>query len=131
MQLKNNFLYPFIILFSLLTGLFLTTYKFLLSKNVDFKILIWANIIFFIIYLLVFLYQKKALQHSNPNVFIRSIMGGMMAKMFLTVIAVFGYVVLVGDTYNKKAVFISLIIYLLYLSVEVYSLMKLVKTKNG
>jgi hypothetical protein len=131
MQLKNNFLYPFIILFSLLTGLFLTTNKFLLSKNVDFKILIWANIIFFIIYLLVFLYQKKALQHSNPNVFIRSIMGGMMAKMFLTVIAVFGYVVLVGDTYNKKAVFISLIIYLLYLSVEVYSLMKLVKTKNG
>ena len=131
MQLKNNFLYPFIILFSLLTGLLLTTNKFLLSKNVDFKVLIWANIIFFILYLLIFLYQKKALQHVNPNVFIRSIMGGMMAKMFITVIAVFAYVVLMGDDYNKKAVFISLIIYLLYLSVEVYSLMKLVKTKNG
>ena len=131
MQLKNNFLYPFIILFGLLTGLLLATNKFLVSKNVDFKILIWANIIFFIIYLLVFLYQKKALQHTNPNVFIRSIMGGMMAKMFITVIAVFAYVILTGDDYNKKAVFISLIIYLLYLSVEVYSLMKLLKKKNG
>lgn len=131
MQLKNNFLYPFIILFSLLTGLFLATNKFLISKNVDFKILIWANILFFIIYLLVFLYQKKALQHANPNVFIRSVMGGMMAKMFVTVIAVFAYVVLVGEHYNKKAVFISLLIYLLYLAVEVYSLMKLLRKKNG
>ena len=131
MQLKNRFVYPFFILFSMITGVLLTTHQFLLSKNIDFKILIWANSIFFLIYLLVFLYQKKALQHANPNVFIRSIMGGMMAKMFITVIAVLGYVVLFGDAYNKKAVFISLLMYLLYLAVEVFSLMKLVKKKNG
>ncbi len=131
MELKNKFAYPFFILFSMITGLLLATHQFLLNKNIDFIVLIYANSIFFLVYLLVFLYQKKALQHSNPNVFIRSIMGGMMAKMFLTVIAVFAYVVLLGDDYNKKAVFISLLIYLLYLAIEVYSLMKLLKKKNG
>ncbi len=131
MQLKNNFLFPFIILCSLLTGLLFTTHQFLEKKNIDWTVLLWANIIFFILYLLIFLYQKKALQHANPNVFIRSIMGGMMAKMFITVIAVFAYVFLLGDDYNKKAVFISLLMYLLYLAVEVYSLMKLLRKKNG
>ncbi len=99
--------------------------------GVDVNVLLGANGIFFIINILVFLYQKQALTNPNPNVFIRSVLGGMMVKMFVCAIAVFGYVVLLGPTYNKKAVFISMFLYLIYLAVEVATLMRLNNKKNA
>ena len=80
--------------------------------------------------LLVFFMQKNALNNKNPNVFIRSVMAGMMIKMFSTVLAVLAYVVLVGPTYNKNAVFISLFMYLLYLAAEVFAISKVNSKKN-
>ena len=78
----------------------------------------------------VFFIQKNALQNTNPNVFIRSVILGMMIKMFSTVLAVLAYVVLVGQGYNKKAVFIALFMYLAYLATEVIIISKENK-RNG
>ena len=71
------------------------------------------------------------MQHSNPNVFIRSVMAGMMIKMFIVIVAVIAYVLLSGKSFNKPAIFISLLLYLVYLAVEVAAVMKLNKRKNA
>ncbi len=126
-----RFLLPLLSLFAILTVIIFSLKSTLLNYGVDANVLLAANGIFLLINILVFLYQKQALTNSNPNVFIRSVMAGMMIKMFVCAIAVLGYVVLVGKDYNKKAVFISMFLYLIYLAVEVATLMRLNNNRNA
>ena len=130
MKLFGKMLLPLIIIFIVFTILILTSGGLWSKYNVDGNVLLGANLLFMGTGLLVFFMQKNALNNKNPNVFIRSVMAGMMIKMFSTVLAVLAYVVLVGPTYNKKAVFISLFMYLLYLAAEVIAISKVNSNKN-
>lgn len=98
--------------------------------NIDKNVILGANLLFFVVSILVFFMQKNALQNTNPNVFVRSVIAGMMVKMFSAVIAVSSYLMFAGKDYNKKAVFISLLLYLIYLGAEVMAISKENK-KNG
>ena len=130
MKLFNKMLLPMVTIFFALTLIILSVEKLFIKYNVDRYVLMGANVLFMCIGLLVFFMQKNAMSNKNPNVFIRSIISGMMIKMFSTVIAVLAYVMLVGPTYNKKAVFISLFMYLIYLSAEVIAISKVNSKKN-
>ncbi len=131
MKISTNRLLPVAFIF-LLVNLSLFFFKPLWVKyNVDYTVLAGANTIFFIAGIIVFFMQKNALGNSNPNVFIRSVIAGMMIKMFTCVLAVLAYVVLTGESYNKKAVFISLVIYLVYLAAEVAAIIKLNKKPHA
>ena len=130
MKLFGKMLLPIFIIFIILTVLILTSGNFLVKYNVDKSVLVGANLLFLVVSILVFFIQKNALQNKNPNVFVRSVIAGMMIKMFSTVIAVLAYVVTVGQGYNKKAVFIALFMYLIYLGAEVMAISKVNKTKN-
>ncbi len=124
---KTLQLLPFYILFVIVAiGLWLFQRQ-LTAAGFDTRVIHGANIIFFLLNFISFFIQKSALKNSNPNAFIRSVIGGMMIKMFGTVIAVLLYVVTVGDGYNKPSVFASLILYLFYLAVEVAVISKLNK----
>ena len=124
MKLFIKKLSPVLIIFlTLLVGTFLLKPVFL-KYNVDQHVLYGANFLFLCVSMVVFFMQKKALTNANPNVFIRSVIAGMMIKMFATVIAVLAYVVLTGKDYNTKAVFIALIMYLFYLAAEVWAITK-------
>lgn len=118
---------PVIIIFAAITVLILALKGFLVHKGFDIYVLLGANTLFFLMGLLVFSLQKKALSNANPNVFVRSVISGMMIKMFACVIAVLAYVVLTGNDYNKRSVFLSLFIYLIYLAAEVAAIMQLNK----
>lgn len=131
MTASPRFLYPMLGLCAIISLLILSLTGFLKRYGIDTNVLLAANAIFLLINILVFLMQKKAHTHPNPNVFIRAVMGGMMLKMLVCAIAVIVYVVSVGNTYNKKAVFISLFIYLIYLAVEVATLMRLNNKKHA
>ena len=131
MNSTYRFLLPLLILFAIINFLIFILKTVFTRYNVDGTVLLGANAIFLVMNILVFLFQQKALKHSNPNVFIRSVIGGMMLKMFVCAIAVLAYVVLVGPDYNKKAVFISLFFYLFYLAAEVGILMRLNSKKNA
>lgn len=130
MKLFGKMLLPLLIIFIILTIFILSATNFLHKYNIDANVLLGANFLFMTIGLLVFFIQKNALTNKNPNVFIRSVIAGMMIKMFSTVIAVLAYVVLIGQTYNKRAVFISLFMYLLYLTAEVVAISKANSKKN-
>lgn len=99
--------------------------------NIDVQVLQAANIILYILSVITLNLQIKAMKNTNPNVFMRSVMGSMMIKMFIVVAIVFAYAILSGDHFNKRGIFISLFFYLIYLAVEVYSLMKLNSQKNA
>lgn len=121
---------PVLIIFIAFNILILINNTLLQKYNVDKNVVLGANLLFFIVSILVFFMQKKALQNANPHVFVRSVIAGMMIKMFSTVIAVLAYVVLTGKNYNTKAVFVSLLLYLVYLGAEVAAISKENK-KNG
>ena len=68
---------------------------------------------------------------KNPQVFIRRVMSSMLLKLFACVIAVVAYYFLSGSSFNKPAVYISMLIYIIYLVVEVGTIMKLNKSKDA
>lgn len=127
---KKPFL-PLILLFIFLNTFFIAGKHLLEKYGVDREVLIVANILFFLISLIAFLLQRNALQKTNPHAFVRSVMGGMMIKMFVVIIAVAAYAMLSNAAFNKPAVFISLFLYIIYLTVEVAIIMKLNKQKNA
>lgn len=127
MTASNRFIYPLLAIFTILSGVIVVFSKALEKAGVDATVLLAANGLFFLTNLIVFFIQKNALSHSNPNVFIRTVIAGMMIKMFTCAIAVIAYVTIIGPGYNKKSVFISLFIYLIYLAVEVGTIMRLNK----
>jgi hypothetical protein len=129
MKFSGKILMPVYIIFAALTCFILLANSLWIKYNVDKNVLLAANILFLITSLLVFLMQKKALTNTNPNVFVRSIIAGMMIKMFSTAIAVLAYVLIVGKGYNTSAVFLSLFMYLIYLGAEVLAISKV--NKNG
>ncbi len=131
MNASSRFLMPLLAVFVSIALLLFFLKDFAAQYNIDVLVIQYANLLFLVLNIISFLFQKKALTNTNPNVFIRSVIAGMMLKMFGCAIAVIIYVTSIGNTYNKKAVFISLFIYLIYLATEVSVLMHINKRKNA
>ena len=131
MSPQNKIILPLLIVF-VLTNLTLYAARAIEVKwGIDFYVLFFANDIFFLLSLVAFFMQRKALGNSNPNVFIRSVMGGMLIKMFVTITAVIVYRLIAGNSVSKVSVFAAMFLYLLYLGVEVAVITKLNRQKNG
>ena len=88
MNLFGKMLLPVFIIFLLLSIFIFSANSLWVKYNVDKNVLMGANLLFLVTGLLVFFMQKNALQNKNPNVFVRSVIAGMMIKMFSTVLAV-------------------------------------------
>jgi len=122
---------PLFLVFNL-TILILYAIRGILAQwGIDLTILNIANCIFFLLSVLTFFMQRKALENSNPNVFVRSVMGGMLIKMFVTISVVIAYRLIEGNSVSKVSVFSAMFLYLLYLGVEVAVITKLNRQKNG
>ena len=130
MNLFIKMLKPVIIIFIGLTILIFSGDTIWQKFNVDKFVLLGANLLFFIVSLTVFFIQKNALLNTNPNVFVRSIIAGMMIKMFSTVLAILAYIIITGNDYNTRAIVLSLFMYLIYLGAEVFAISKENNKKN-
>lgn len=114
----------------LILVIFLAKWNFA-DKGINYEVILGANLFFCLISLLVFNMQYKAMFNKNPQVFIRSVMGGMLIKVFACVVAIVFYYFISGTSFNKPAIYASMFIYVVYLVVEVSTIMKLNKTKNA
>lgn len=130
MNFRFKVLLPLFVTFFVLTAIIILANMFY-AGGIDYTVVMAANCLFFLISLFVFRMQFVAMHNSNPNVFIRSVMGGMIIKVFGCIIAVVGYYFLSGKLFNKPAVYISMVIYIIFLTVEVRTIMKLNKQKNA
>jgi FtsH-binding integral membrane protein len=131
MNERYKVLLPLFITFLVLTAIIFSAKLFYADQRIDYNVLTGANCLFFLVSLLVFRIQYKAMHNSNPNVFIRSVMSGLIIKMFTCIAAIVAYYFVSGALFNKPAVYISMIIYIIFLVVEVRTIMKLNKQKNA
>ncbi|MEO6549650.1 MAG: hypothetical protein ABIN94_16735 [Ferruginibacter sp.] len=131
MKSPKKLIVPLVAIFIIFCALLITLRGLLLKWGIDYKVLIVANLLFFLINLLAFFMQQKALYNTNPNVFVRSVMGGMLIKMFVCIAAVIIYRLLAGSSTSKVSVFSAMFLYLAYLGVEVAVITKLNKQKNA
>ena len=131
MKAQRSFLLPLALVF-IICNVFFISLKALFTKwGIDNAVLIIANSLFLIINLATFFIQQKALRNTNPNVFIRSVMAGMMIKMFVCIIAIIIYWFIMGPAFSRASVFAGMLLYLIYLAVEVSLVTKLNKQKNA
>jgi hypothetical protein len=128
---QKKVIFPLLLVYVIANLVFYAVRVILTKWGIDFTVLLFANSIFFLLSLLTFFMQRRALQNSNPNVFIRSVMGGMLIKMFFIISAVIVYRLIAGNSVSKVSVFSSMFLYLLYLGVEVSIITKLNRQKNG
>jgi len=131
MNARNKLIMPLITLFVIFSGSVVASRNLLAKWGIDSDILVIANIIFFLVSLLAFFMQQKALNNSNPNVFIRSVMGGMLVKMGVVITAVIVYRLVAGNAVSKVSVFAAMFLYLIYLVVEVAVITKLNKQQHA
>jgi len=131
MNQRSNVVLPLVITFILFAVALVLAWLFWKDASVNFVVLLGANVLFFLVSVAAFRIQYKAMHDSNPNVFIRKVMTTMLLKMFVALAAVMAYVFISGKNFNRPAVYISMLIYLVYLVVEVGLVMKLNKRKNA
>ncbi|MEO6729789.1 MAG: hypothetical protein ABIN01_01135 [Ferruginibacter sp.] len=131
MDSRKKIILPLIALFTVFSASLIASRHLLSKWGIDADVLIIANVLFFLINLIAFFMQQRALKNSNPNVFVRSVMGGMLIKMFVCITAVIIYRLVAGNSVSKVSVFAAMFLYLLYLTVEVAIITKLNKHKNA
>ena len=131
MKAQRKFLLPLLLVFIICNGFFLLGAKLLAKYGIDNSVLVVANILFLLLTLITFFIQQKALQNANPNVFVRSVMAGMMIKMFACIIAIFVYWLLMKEKFSKATVIAAMVMYLIYLVAEVTLVTKLNRQKNA
>lgn len=131
MALKNKWgvFAPVVLLFVIVNTLAISLRARWTFWNVDQDVLIVGNLFLFLITLVSFLLAKKGLHNINPHAFSRSVMGSIMVKMFLAVIAAFIYISIYKKNLNKPAFFICMGLYLVYTFIEVSSLTRLLRQK--
>ena len=131
MVLRNKFreFVPIALLFIIFNALAVGFRSRLLSWNVDQDVVILGNLFLFVITFFSFLIAKRGLQNQNPHVFLRSVMGSIMVKMFLAIIAAFVYISFYKKEINKPALFTCMALYLVYTFLEVSVLTRILRKK--
>ncbi len=121
---------PIILLFIFINAFLLIAKSFLVKYGLDKDVLIIANLICFLINILTFFIQSKSLQNKNPSAFVRAVMGGILIKMMVCLIAVFIYVS-TAKTINKPSIIVAMVLYVVYMIIEMAAILKLNKQRNG
>lgn len=122
---------PLILLFISGTVIVLAARQWIAEHGLHPEALLAANALFFLLSLAVHRMQLRAARHSNPNVFVRAVMGGTMLKMAVVLAAAGVYAFAFRPLFNKATVFAAMCWYLLYLAVEVRTSVKLNKSAHG
>ena len=131
MKNNNRLLLPFVILFIILNGFFISGKTWLAGKGINQEVLIAGNLILAIATVLSFWISYRAYQSSNPNASVRSLYGSFMVKFFLIIIAAFVYILFAKKNVNKPALIICAALYIVYTYMEVSVLTKLLKQKKN
>lgn len=122
---------PLIYTFFLINILCTVLRAFLISKNVDPLVLMGGNTLLFFVSLLVMFLNIKAATNSNPNVFIRSVMGGIFIKLIVVAAAALIYFLKAGENKSVYAVALCMVWYIIYTVIEVKGALAINKKQHG
>lgn len=123
---------PIVILFVVLNAFFIAGKGMLERWGASQDVLIYGNLLLFVLTVISFLMAQKGLRSANPHAFVRSVYGSVMLKLFACLIAAFIYIFITRKDLNKPAFFTLMGLYLVYTFLEVATLTKLLKQRaNG
>ncbi|MBS4042808.1 MAG: hypothetical protein KGZ59_03230 [Chitinophagaceae bacterium] len=121
---------PLFLFFILINCAIIPLKSWLYKHQINTDVVVAANFLLFLLSAINIALHKKALQNKNPNVAIRSIMGGTLIKLMLISIAIFIYLMVAGEKRNSYGIFTGMVLYLVYTIIEVRIATKM-KSNNG
>lgn len=119
MKMVLQDLRPLLILFVLVLLLGVLGTSLLNQFHLVPAVILIANLLLFLLGCVSYNLQKKAASNSNPHAFVRSVMSSMLLKMAVIVAFVAIYVVMNRTDFSKTSVVAAMVLYLVYLAVEV------------
>lgn len=122
---------PLVIIFIIVAILSIVAKPYLGQFNLQFAVLLIVNFLIFILSCGTYFMQVKALKHNNPNVYFRSVMMAMLLKMFVTITALLICITRYKNVLSKPTLFLTMLVYIIYLAVEVNMANKKNKQKNA
>lgn len=129
MQQKSfiKLLLPMLWVFIVLNSACLFLGKRMEDAKIDHIVLMYSNILFFFLATISLALHVKAAKNPNPNVLVRSIMGSTLIKMIVIGTAVLVYVKITKENRSVGAVIIGMVLYIIYMMIEVKTALKLNK----
>jgi hypothetical protein len=127
----RNFFRPVIVVFILINALCLGFAKWLDDKGINHEVLIWANLLLFIITLIACYIHVRSVTNSNPHAFVRGVTLASFMKLMVIAISVFIYLLAAGENRSVYAVIVSMGLYIIYTIFEVKGAMKLNGDQNA
>ena len=103
--------------------------RFLTSFALDINFLLFANLLLYVLSYFSFIIQIKGIEGKSGHAFVRGLYTSLLLKMFVIIGGIFIYIYVFGGIVNIPALFIAMVIYLLYTSIEVVQLMKIARKK--
>ena len=126
----KQMLLPLVILFIVINIIVLIFGNWFDEHNFDHSLLLYANILFFILGLITTFIHIRALQNSNAYAFVRSTTLSSFLKLIVIEAAVIIYLLKAGERRNIYSIIIAMIIYVFYTVIEVKAAMRLNKIRN-
>ncbi len=90
-----------------------------------------ANVMLFLLSYFSFFIQLKGTRSKSAHAFVRGLYASLMLKMFVIIGGLFIYIYGFGGSVNMPPLFIAMILYLVYTSIEVKQLMKIARKKTN
>lgn len=128
---KIKLLLPFIWVFIIVNGLVIALQSILVTLKADPTVIIWANLLLFLVSVAGLWLQLRYSQHSNPHAMVRSVMGAMALKLFGLGAAIVIYIYKTGAHKNVRSVFIAMGLYIIYAWLEVRVILRTNKNKHA
>jgi hypothetical protein len=124
------FLRPIVIVFILITVLSIWFGTWLDEKGINHIVLVYANIILFVITLIACFIHIRSLSNSNPHAFVRGVTLASFIKLIAIAVSAFIYLLAAGENKSVFAVATAMVFYILYTVFEVSGAMKINRERN-
>ena len=127
----NKSVTPLVVAFLVIgIGIFVCR-NYLQQHNIDWQVLSGSNLFIYVVTVVSMNMLSSGLSASNTQLFLRKAYGGIMLKLFACAGAAFVYILVAGQGLNKKALFISMGLYLVYTFIEMSVIMKQSQQKKN
>jgi len=127
---KPSYYLPLLVFFLVTSIAFFLLKSTLVGSGFDASLLLLINLYLFALSIISLYQHIKGFLHPRTQVFLRSVYGTMMMKMFLTVLAVLIYALIAGDKLSAPAVFSGMGLYFAYTFLELRVVFALLKQQK-
>lgn len=129
-SISKYFLRPTIIAFILVNALCLSCGAWLDKKGVDHYVLIYANLILFLLTAITSSMHVKAINNNNPYTFVRSVTIASFLKLIVIAVSAVLYFVYAEER-SLYAVAAAMLLYIIYTIIEVKGAMRINRERNA